>query len=538
MKKVYLPRLRFARRQEIRSAVKEGAQLCLIHDGTNRYSEFYCCVARWCTSSFNLEERLVALKAFRGQQKGHELALMLDEVLTDCHVCKGSIADDGSIEAGGLLAIQRDRASVNQKASNMMKLMWMGYMDLECLSHTFSKVGEKMPLPALTVFRDELLVALNSQSFKAHCLRFVAKSLRKPSPTRWWSTWEFYAMLMSPLQSPGGATVTHFEMLLVAFREAVNDEGNIDVDGVFEDSVRVRRLYEFAQDVKRVEDVSLELVTVVEVMRPFVQATYALEGAGCCVLEVGPWFRYLATFWAMYEPTLSFPKVRETVERIAAAKAARHEFISHAAARDHLEQLVRSLINPVTDQLSFVFNMQDGEMRSDVSFYLFCASLNPYEHSKPEYKTMIQPAAFKAGVLKHFDGRFTATQVDSMVLELPQFAIQCAEFVANVEPAVPDDDNDRSKTAAYRNREIWKFWKSLDASNLCPHIRRLAQLTLSIVPSSAAAERCFSLLKAYFDSQQLVGDLRGALEDYIEQMIAMSFESNNKKNDFHSHAHL
>ena len=56
---------------------------------------------------------------------------------------------------------------------------------------------------------------------------------------------------------------------------------------------------------------------------------------------------------------------------------------------------------------------------------------------------------------------------------------------------------------------------------------------LSIVPSSAAAERCFSLLKAYFESQQLVGDRRGALEDYIEQMIAMAFEENNKKNDFH-----
>jgi len=40
-------------------------------------------------------------------------------------------------------------------------------------------------------------------------------------------------------------------------------------------------------------------------------------------------------------------------------------------------------------------------------------------------------------------------------------------------------------------------------------------------------------LKAFFDSQQLVGDRRGALEDYIEQTIAMSFEENNKNNAFH-----
>ena len=120
-----------------------------------------------------------------------------------------------------------------------------------------------------------------------------------------------------------------------------------------------------------------------------------------------------------------------------------------------------------------------------------------------------------------------------MVQELPQFALQCVQFVAENPPAAPNDDVDKTKTSIHRNKAIWNFWKRLDSSNLCPHIRRLAQLMLSIVPSSAAAERCFSLLKAYFESQQLVGDRRGALEDYIEQMIAMAFEENNKKNDFH-----
>ena len=123
-----------------------------------------------------------------------------------------------------------------------------------------------------------------------------------------------------------------------------------------------------------------------------------------------------------------------------------------------------------------------------------------------------------------------------MVLELPQFALQCVQFVAENAPAAPGDDSDKSKTAVHRNHALWNLWRYLDSSNLCPHMRRLAQLMLSIVPSSAAAERCFSLLKAHFTSQQLVGDGRGALEDYIEQMIAMSFEENNKKNAFHGPA--
>ena len=533
LKKIFLPRLRKARLDEVVRAVRAGAQICIVHDGTNRFSEFYCIVVRWCTSDFNLEERLLSLQAFRGAQKGFEIAHMLDELLNIIGVSKGQIREDGSVEAGGLLAVQRDRASVNQKAANVMKLMWLSYLDLECVPHTFSKVGEKMPLSALITFRDDLIIALNSQSFKAHCLRYVSKTLRKPSATRWWSTWELYACLLS-IPSPGAPS--YFERLLTACREAVNPQGQIDIDGVFEDSVRVRRLNTFAQDVERVEDVLLELNVVVEVFRPFVQATYALEGAGCCVMEVGPWFQYLGEFWTTFEPALSFPKIRAAIESIAAARTSRRVHPDHATARQLLEQRVRDLINPVAQQLSFVFSRQDGEMRSDVSFYMFCATLNPYEHGKQHMQDFIQPDAFKAAILQHFEGRFLPAQVDSMVLELPQFALECVQFNTEHPPAAPDDDSDKSKTAIYRNKAIWSFWRRLDTSNLCPHLRRLAQLVLSIVPSSAAAERCFSLLKAYFESQQLVGDARGALEDYIEQMIAMSFEENNKKNAFHAPA--
>ena len=344
----------------------------------------------------------------------------------------------------------------------------------------------------MTAFRDELLIALNSQAFKAHCKRFIPQAIRKPSPTRWWSTWELYAGLLSTFESPNSPSTTQFQLLLAAFHAAVNAQGDVDIDGVFDDSVRVRKLYQFAQDEGRVEDVLLELTVAVEVFRPFVQATYALEGAGCCILEVGPWFHYLAAFWRSFEPNLSFPRVRETIETIAAARTARQLHPDQATARHQLEQRVRELVNPVTQQLSFVFNASDGELRSDVLFYTFCSTMNPYEHGKAELSGLIQPACFKAGVLRHFEGRFSSAQVDSMVQELPQFALQCVQFVAENPPAAPNDDVDKTKTSIHRNKAIWNFWKRLDSSNLCPHIRRLAQLMLSIVPSSAAAERCFS----------------------------------------------
>lgn len=113
LKKIYLPRLRRARINEIKEAIRAGAQISIIHDGTNRHSEFYCVVVRWCDSAFNVEERLISLKAYRGAQKGQELALMLTEILNSLDLSMGEVRDDGSYVAGRLLAITRDRASVN-----------------------------------------------------------------------------------------------------------------------------------------------------------------------------------------------------------------------------------------------------------------------------------------------------------------------------------------------------------------------------------------------------------------------------------------
>ena len=286
----------------------------------------------------------------------------------------------------------------------------------------------------------------------------------------------------------------------------------------------------------RVEHVLLELTVVVGVFRPFVLATYALEGARCCVLEVGSWFHYLSTFWHMHEPTLSFPRLREVIESIAGARYARrglpgsdNYFADIVASRMAIESRVRELIAPVADHLSFVFDRGDGEMKTDVRFYMLCTTLNPYEHGKPHVR--MDPDEFKVEVMHHFSGNFEPREVDAMLEELPQFELECVAFVAEHASNLPDRDPD--KTAEHRNVAIWNFWRRLDRDSSCPRLRRLAQLVLSIVPSSAAAERSFSLLKSYFQSQSLVGDARGALEDYIELSVATSFATGNKKNKFH-----
>jgi hypothetical protein len=56
---------------------------------------------------------------------------------------------------------------------------------------------------------------------------------------------------------------------------------------------------------------------------------------------------------------------------------------------------------------------------------------------------------------------------------------------------------------------------------------------MTITPSSASAERCFSFLKLAFDRQQLVGEERGALDDYAALSVMEQFKQGNIANKFH-----
>ena len=63
---------------------------------------------------------------------------------------------------------------------------------------------------------------------------------------------------------------------------------------------------------------------------------------------------------------------------------------------------------------------------------------------------------------------------------------------------------------------VLKWWKN--ASVDLPHWSVLARQVLLVQPSSAAAERVFSLLSNSFNEQQL-----NALEDYIEASIMLQY---------------
>ncbi len=79
-------------------------------------------------------------------------------------------------------------------------------------------------------------------------------------------------------------------------------------------------------------------------------------------------------------------------------------------------------------------------------------------------------------------------------------------------------------------KEIYNFWRRMDRGHKIPNIRKLVQLILTLTPSSASAERSFSMLLHLFDMQQLYS---GTLSDYVQAAVMARFRTGNLENDYH-----
>jgi hypothetical protein len=180
LRKLYIPMIRQAHFAEVADAVAKGALLSLVHDGTSRFATYYCIVVRWVTGDLEIQQRCLNLQSYTGHLKGGQLAMAIDGSLQSVGARKGAFLPDGGLDLGSLLSINRDRASVNQAAANAIAPLYLGYFDLECCSHSLVKPGEYVAFPALTEFKDRLMIALNSSAFAAHVLSYVTKPLRKP----------------------------------------------------------------------------------------------------------------------------------------------------------------------------------------------------------------------------------------------------------------------------------------------------------------------------------------------------------------------
>ena len=107
------------------------------------------------------------------------------------------LSTEYAIDSSHLVAAMHDRASVNDAAMRIVKVIYPNLLDVGCFSHALDLVGEHFHMPTLSEF-GALWVSLLAHSPKVHMLWKDCTSISMPSysPTQWWSRWEVYKQMM------------------------------------------------------------------------------------------------------------------------------------------------------------------------------------------------------------------------------------------------------------------------------------------------------------------------------------------------------
>ena len=153
-----IPILRSGLLAELRAWLA-GKHVQLGLDGASREGECFGLTARIINPlTFVPETRLIALRCYESSFTGLQLANVLN-----------IITHEMSISPLDIVSTSRDRAAYGRVALEALKVFWANSVDMECLPHTFSHVGEHMTHSSLTDFHQCLSYMWNT-SHKARVL--------------------------------------------------------------------------------------------------------------------------------------------------------------------------------------------------------------------------------------------------------------------------------------------------------------------------------------------------------------------------------
>ena len=358
------------------------------------------------------------------------------------------------VQSTQLLGAMRDRASANNVAMQTIKVVYPCVHDIGCFSHMIDQVGNLFNTSTLNEFISTW-ISLFSHSFKAQVLwkSRTDCSVKSYSATRWWSKWEVMRQLM-----------VYFGDLLPFLEEhdGVAPACRLKLLGIIHDSDKLAHL-------------KIELAATVDIGEPFVKACYYLEGDGPVALHC-----------------------YESVEKLLASARIGH--------MPNVNATVQSLTGkPITDPQSIKWiNYAKLCVKPGIDYFKKQISSN-MSNSLKVFKAcrlfLPQKAVTMKLDVKSVTEAFDTTsflssreEFDQLIAELPAY-LACA--------ADTDDDADPIN-----------WWKKNAAA--LPLWSAAAAKAMLLQPSSAAAERVFSLLRNSFGEQQ-----EAALQDYIEASLML-----------------
>ncbi|CAB3995445.1 RNA-directed DNA polymerase from transposon BS [Paramuricea clavata] len=355
------------------------------------------------------------------------------------------------------VATMRDRASVNNVAVRTIKVIFPNILDIGCFSHTLDHVGEKFDTPVLTKFIKHW-VSLFAHSPHAKLLwkDRTGKSLTTYSPTRWWSQWECIKQ-----------DLFLFYPHVTAFLTANRDTGTAPAT--------TRKLLDIIANSEA--KLKIEIAATVNAGEPFVKKTYSLEGDGPLVLEAYDAIIELENCVRL----MHMPNVTQISSELAATDGPDQR--DQEQWQDYACQCVQPGFNYFLDTFANADNLSQP-----LSCFKAARLVDPRRVND------LVPTVADVKELGNFPF-ISNTDLDGLVAELPAYL---------------------AASTGVHNDDILAWWKRHE--DVLPRWSREARKIFLCQPSSAAAERAFSLLKASFNEQQ-----DSALEDYIETSLMLQY---------------
>ena len=415
----------------------QDKHLGVIFDGTTRLGEALAVVVRFVSDDWELEQRLLRIQLLSKSLTGEEIASELIKILSVNY----------SIGPAHLIAAMRDRASVNNVAMRTLKIVYPSIVDIGCFSHTIDLVGKHFKVPHAYEFLTSWM-ALFSHSYKAKIAwgEQTGKAMPSYSATRWWSKWEI------------------LDQLLVSFGDIkLFLDNNPDLGPASRD-----KLLEFFTNTQKNIYLKLELAAIVDWGRPFVTATYNLEGDGPLV-------------FTCYET------VQTTVSAIQVANTPNVDAIIRAISSIPRQQMVKYVKNCVQPGLDYFDKQLNTSLKVSLSAFKAARLLCPYQVNT------LNPTAADVDELSAFP----------FVDNLASLKSELASYLAKSD-------------SLNSSMDIVSWWKQY--THDLPAWSAAAKKVLVVQPSSAAAERVFSILNSTFKEQQ-----QNSLQDYIETSVMLSY---------------
>ncbi|KAG8458651.1 hypothetical protein KFE25_008448 [Diacronema lutheri] len=119
-----------------------GQLVNIAFDGTRRLGEAVNVTGRFCSPTFQLEMRLIAFVTVAKSLSGNEIAAMLTTILLQ----------QLNISLANVVGFSRDSVAANGKAMQTLSALFPSSVDLPCISHTLTHVGEAFRFELLDTF--------------------------------------------------------------------------------------------------------------------------------------------------------------------------------------------------------------------------------------------------------------------------------------------------------------------------------------------------------------------------------------------------